>query len=73
MNPAQAIDRTENNAQQREARQRAAAEDEGELDAMSYGAAVKKFQSTVEDQKEEFETRQEQLQEMLVAPAAADE
>ena len=73
MNPAQAIDRTENNAQQREARQRAAAEDGGELDAMSYGAAVEKFQATVEDQKEEFETRQEQLQEMLVAPAAADE
>ena len=73
MNPAQAIDRTENNAQQREARQRAAAEDEGELDAMSYGAAVEKFQATVEDQKEEFETRQEQLQEMLVAPAAANE
>ena len=68
MNPAQAIDRTENNAQQREARKRAATEDEDELDAMSYGAAVEKFQATVEDQKEEFETRQEQLQEMLVAP-----
>lgn len=65
MNPAQAVNVVDTRAQQYAERQRREADNEGELDAFSFEASVEKFQQSIEHQRDEFETRQEELRQML--------
>ena len=66
MNPAQSINTVDARAEQFAERQRREADNEGELDEFSYSAAVEKFQQDISHQRDEFETRQEELRSLLV-------
>ena len=72
MNPAQAVTVAESNAEERAERKRraAAGEDgeggEGELDELAFSTSVEKFRQSISDQKDEFESKQDELQSMLV-------
>jgi len=79
MNPTQALETIDANAQQRAERQRRAAtgEDgeggEGELDEFSFEAKVEKAKRDLSDQRDEFESRRDELQTMLAGTAETEE
>lgn len=66
-NPSQTIGTVERSYSQRLERQSQDGEEQGDLDGETASAKVADFRNSVSDQKEEYETRREQLEEMLVA------
>jgi hypothetical protein len=71
MNPASSMDTVEERAQQHQ--QRREAEAEGELDDISVSANIESYKESIADQRDEFETKQEELQGMLVTAGGETE
>jgi hypothetical protein len=70
MNPSQSIGTVERTYSQRLARQADDNAEQGTLDGHKASAVVAEFRETVEEKRDQFETRQEELEQMLVAPGA---
>jgi len=70
MNPSQSIGTVERTYSQRLARQADDNVEQGALDGHKASAVVAEFRETVEEKRDQFETRQEELEQMLVAPGA---
>lgn len=72
MNPPQALDTAERRAEQVQRQRTEQAEGEGELDDISVSANISTYKQSIADQRNEFETKQDELQGMLVTAGAGD-
>jgi ferredoxin len=73
MNPSQSIGTVERSYSQQLARQSDDAESAAELDDHEASAVVAEFRESVEEKRDAFETRQDELEQMLVAPGVGEQ